>query len=199
MLRVLDEADDFLQRTFRRRRRRAEPRRAPQIQRAGIHRVAGQFLNRRGFAGEVRLVGGGLAGEDFAVHGKGVAFAREEDVAGAHVVDGDGFLAAAGLFAAGGFGRGLEERVNGAAGAVQREFLQRAGSGKQKQQQRALAVMPDGARAHRHGEHEEMDVHLEMLQAVERIHQGVPAARAHRGDEQRRAEPRHPRGEGPGK
>ena len=43
---------------------------APQIHRAGEDGVADRLVHRRGFAGEVRFVGGGLAFHDLGIDGK---------------------------------------------------------------------------------------------------------------------------------
>ena len=87
MLRLLDERDDFLQRTFGGGLGDDHFHRAPEIDGAGQRRVADFLFHGRGFAGQVGFIRRRGARGNFRVHGKLCAGLDEQLHADAQLLD----------------------------------------------------------------------------------------------------------------
>ena len=127
LLGFLDERDDFLQRTFGRGPGDDDLDRAPKIDGAGERGVADVFIDGRGFAGEIRFVGGGAALGDFAVHGKLRAGLDEQAHAGLELLHLDLAFVALVIQRGGDLRRVAKERADFLLRAAQRVMFERAG------------------------------------------------------------------------
>ena len=164
--------------------------------------VANGLGHGRDFAGEVGLVAGGLAFDDFGVHRELGAGLDQQAHAAAQLLHLHLAFLAPLVEHRGELGRVAEQRPNLPLGAAERKTLQRAGKGEEEQQRRAFAPGADAGAAERDGQHEKVDVNGAFSQPFPNVLRGEPTARnigQHIADHRERlgaeipgAQPKHP-------
>ena len=176
MLRLLDQLDDLLQRTFPGGPQHDRLDHAGEIHRPGQQRVTDLLLHRHRFAGEIRFIGRRAAFQHLGIDGELLIGFDQQALAGAQLLHGRGDFMALLVEHKRGLGRVLEQRTNLAARPAHRVMLQRAGEREEKQQHRAFAPRADGRAARRDREHEEMHVEMALLQSFPNFLRGEPRA-----------------------
>src|SRR6266571_3333697 len=176
MLRLFDQVNDLLQRALAGGPKNGGLDHAPQIQRSRQRRVAHRFVHRRCFTGQVRLVGGASALDDFSIYRKLFARLDEQSLAGLQLVHWHGPFAAVFVHQRRDLGRGFEQRTDFAVRSAHGVVLQRSGKRKEKQQRRAFAPGADARAAEGDGEHEKMHVQRASLEQLPDFVNGKPTA-----------------------
>ena len=191
---LLDQPGDVRQRAFGSRPLGPHHQRAFLVERAGKHRLAGAFLDRKALAGDRRLVERrgaaqhhavdrhALAGLDQHALARRDAARRDVDVIVARCVV---------LQAMGHLGCQLDQRLHGATGAADAEALQPYRDAEQKHCRGGLEVIRRGGCPHRSDQHQH--VHVDRPQphrapGGQRDGQSGKASREHRqrGGQRRR-------------
>ena len=126
MLSLFDEMNDLLQGALLRAPQHGDFDDAPQVQRSGQNAVADGLVRGRRFAGEIRLVGGGVAFDDFGVQGEQLSRFDEQPHAGLQLFDRHRALIAVSVHQSCHFRSRPEQRPDLTMGAAHRVMLQGA-------------------------------------------------------------------------
>jgi len=173
---ILDELDDFLERTFGRGPGDEHLDGAPEVNGASQGEVADLFFHWRSLAGQIGFIRSGAAPGDFAINGELGAGFDEETCAGPDLFDGNLGFQAAGVDEDGSFWRIAEEGTDLLTGAAERVMLQRPGQGEQEEQDGAFGPSPNASGTDGHGQHEEMNVDHALLEALPDLFGGEKSA-----------------------
>jgi hypothetical protein len=146
------------------------------VEGAGAGLVAAFFWDGDGFAGEAGFVHVSFSGGNGAIDGELGSWRDAEEHASVELFDGGFGFGSVGEDAEGGFGGGVDEGVDGAAGAFEGKVFEGTGEGEQEEEDGAFGPFADGGGTGCDGEHEEVDVELAGADFFEDFVCGFPCA-----------------------